>query len=270
MGFETVYDYLSAGNIDVDILKKMNEIDEKSAINFLKRRSTSENVNFEIFEDDILESFFNEKLSIDELHLQLQKFPTFVKKFLIAIRKNSGGDISEKEVKYLQDIIKSSAITGVDPDKIKKIPDEIVERRQKNRDTVAKVNELLSKKIGEFKIPQKNPSDIMSTAATGYFVFDYAGEKYQFRYDLDSDENKFSVSVYIGSKQDAKKFLKFMGKNPLEYQQIPKTDEQRGWYFYYDIFEFDMNDTLAVGKIFGSIEEAYRRLKKFFESKTKK
>ena len=89
MGFETVYDYLSAGNIDVDILKKMSEIDEKAAINFLKRRSTSENINFEIFEDDILESFFNEKISIEELHLQLQKFPTFVKNFLAAISLGS-------------------------------------------------------------------------------------------------------------------------------------------------------------------------------------
>lgn len=265
MGFETVYDYLSAGNIDVDILKKMSEIDEKSAINFLKRRSTSENTNFEIFEDDILESFFNEKISIDELHLQLQKFPTFVKNFLVAIRKNSDGDISEKEVKYLQDIIKSSAITSVTPPP----PPVYVERRQKNRETVAKVNDLLSKKVGEFKIPQKNSADTMSTAATGYFIFDYAGEKYQFRYDLDSNENKFSISVYIGSKQDAKKFLEFMGENPLEYPKIPETDEKRGWYFYYDIFEFDMNDKLVVGKIFGSVEEAFRRLRKFLESKTK-
>ena len=61
-----------------------------------------------------------------------------------------------------------------------------------------------------------------------------------------------------------------MGENPLEYQKIPETDEKRGWYFYYDIFEFDMNDKLVVGKIFGSVEEAYRRLKKFFESKATK
>lgn len=269
MGFETVYDYFSAGNIDVDILKKMSEIDEKSAINFLNRRSTSENTNFENFEDDILESFFDEKISIDELHLQLQKFPTFVKNFLDAIHKNSDGDISEREVKILQDIIKSSAITGVTPPG--KIPPEIVvERRQKNRETVAKVNDLLSKKIGKFKIPQKNPADTMSTATTGYFIFDYAGEKYQFRYDLDSNENKFLISVCIGSKQDAKKFFEFMGENPLEYQKIPETDEKRCEYFYNDIFEFDMNDKLVVGKIFGSVDEAYRRLKKFLESKTKK
>ena len=153
------------------MMKKMSEIDEKSAINFLKRRSASETVNFEIFAG-------------------------YYKKF------GSYFDI----------------------------------------------NDLLSKKIGEFKIPQKNSADTMSTAAVGDFIFDYAEKKYQFRYVLDSNENKFTISVYVGAKQDSKKFLEFMGENPLEYEQIPETDKEHGWYFYDDIFEFDMNNILAVEK----------------------
>ena len=168
MSFESVYDYLSAGNIDVDILEKMSAIDDKAVRYFLKRRS-----EIEIPEDDILEVLFDRNISPDELRFQLQKFPTFIKNFVDAIHAEKDGKISEKEVNFLRDIFKNSAVTSVKSDQ-NIVSDKIIERKQKNRAIVQKLNSALSKNIGEFKIPQTNPNDRMATEAVGFFIFSHS------------------------------------------------------------------------------------------------
>lgn len=270
MSFESVYDYLSAGNIDAITLEKISEIDDKAVRRFLKRRSESSNI--EVTDDDILEVLFNDKMPLDELSFQLQKFSTFIKSFIAAIHTEKDGRISDEELELLRNIVKNASITSVNPGNNSKTSDQVIERRQRNRGIVSEINSRLAENIGKFIMPQTNPGNTMSSEAIGYYIFNHSEKKYHFRYVLDSNENgNFSLSIYLnGMEQDPKKFYEFMGDNPLKYEKPPVMNVEPGWYFYDDIFEFDMNDKLAVGKIFGSVEESYRRLKKFLESKTKK
>ena len=268
MSFESVYDYLSAGNIDVDILKKISEIDDKAVRRFLKRRSESESANIETADDDILETLFDSKISVAELRFQLQKFPSFIKNFIMAIHTEPNSDISEKELNYLREIIRNSAITSVKSDKSVGISEQVIERRQKNRETAKKINMMLAEEVGEFKMPRTNFEDTTSTESAGYFIFQYSGKKYHFRYVLDSDENNFIISIYInGMNQEPKKFYEVMGKNPLGYEKFPDMNGEPGWYFYDDVFKINANDKFAIKSAYENIRDAYVKLKRFLEIK---
>ena len=269
MSFESVYDYLSAGNIDTDILEHMNEIDAKAVRHFLKRRSESSNI--EVSSEELLDILFDSKIPFEELSFQLQKFPKFIKNFILAIHTEKDDKISDKELKIFRDIMRSASITSVNSGNNIEPSNQMIERRQKNREIVKKTNAELSKSIGEFIMPQTKSNNAMSSEAIGYYIFKHSDKEYHFRYVLDSDENKnFTVSIYLnGMNQDAQQFYKSMGNNPLKYEQTPVMNVEPGWYFYDDIFKFSGNDELVIESASQKITDAYNRLQNLLNSLSK-
>lgn len=269
MSFESVYNYLAAGNMDTDTLKKLFAVDNKAIRNFMRQRSMD---NDESDEGNILEVLFDEKISSEELKTILQKLPTFLKYFADAIHTDQGKEISEEEIAYLRDILKSSAITSVKSDSGDLAYQQATEQRQINHELVRQVNEKLKENTGEeFKIAQAKPTEngIVLTTVAGYiFIAGKNFKKCQLRYVVDYEEKTGrALSIYLGANDwDLEEFKVIMGKNPLGDKKSPDTTSKQGWYFYDELLAVNDSNTLAsVVKITAKVEDAYRKVKKILE-----
>ena len=272
MSFESVYDYLSKGNVDINALKNLESIDRESIDSFLRQRTISETISSEklgdediLSDEDILNAIFDNKISIEELSVTLQKLPNFIKYFIQAIHKGSSSEISKEELGYLRDILKHSTITDVKQDE-GEATQQSIELRQKNRELAQRVNKALEK-IGEFKIPQAQ------SPAYGIGYLDFTGKNdkiYQLRYVLKYTEKiGITISIYInGRNQNPEEFYKFMGKNPLKYNQNPVMNAQPGWYFYADIFKVNNSEKSDVEYIAETVTDAYNRLNDYIAKKS--
>lgn len=266
MSFGALYDYLLAGNVDVDTLKSLATVSEKSVDNFLRRRALSETNNVGNLEDDILNAVFSEKFSLEELRETLKKLPAFMKYFVSAIKTTTSDELSDKEVGYLREILKRSTITSVTIDNQTEAEKQAINRKQTNRKLVQAVNKLLEvKQVGKFIIPQAESSSdgIILTHAVGYCLYAVDDKKYQVRYVLDyTAENKISLSIYLnGYKQDPQEFYDIMGKNPLGYEELPVMNAIPGWYFYENLFTIDDGAADGAEFVANKVEEAYQKLK---------
>ena len=274
MSFESVYDYLSKGNVDINTLKNLSSIDRESIDSFLRQQTISETISSEklgdediLSDEDILNAIFDNKISIEELSVTLQKLPNFIKYFIEAIHKDSSSEISEKEVGYLRDILKHSTITDVkDKPEEGEAAQQFIELRQRNRELAQRINKALEK-IGEFKIPQTQ------SPVYGIGYLNYIGKnnkEYQLRYVLKYMEKiGTTISIYInGRNQNPEEFHKFMGKDPLKYNQKPVMNAQPGWYFYTDIFSISDSGENIVQYIAEKVEDAYNRLNNYIAEKS--
>lgn len=266
MSFESVYDYLLAGNVDADTLKSLATINDKAVKNFIRERALSQANYAENLEDDILNSVFRSETSLEELRGTLQKFPTFIKLFVAAISASNAEKLSDKEVDYLRGILKHSAITSVKSENQSEATQRAVETRQKNRDLVQKINKVLEdKSVGKFVMPQSDSASdgIISTFAAGYCIYTCDNKKYQMRYVTDTVANKVMLSIYLnGYEQSPKDFYAFMGDNPLGYKKLPVMNATPGWYFYDDLFIFNDDDENLVTSVAAKMQEAVSKLKK--------
>ncbi len=269
MAFETVYDYLLAGNVDVDTFKKLTAVNDESIRIFLQKRARAlaQGDYTENLEDDILNSVFPSKMSLEELRNALQKFPTFINLFVSAIGAKDPENLSDEELDNLREILKYSAITSVKSENQSEATQRAVELRQKNRDLVQKINKLLAdKRVDNFTMPQSDSpnSGIISTFAAGQCTYTCDDKKYLLRYVLDrAAEAKISFSIYLnGYEQDPKDFYAFMGKNPLGYKKSPVMNAIPGWYFYDDSFIFDADDRKIVESVADKVEEAFDAIKR--------
>ena len=274
MSFEALYDYLSVGNVDIDTLKRLADIDDKNVTAFMKQHFVSELPKVAESEDNILDLIFDTKTSMEDLSVILQKLPNFIKDFMEAIRTSKDNELSEKEVGYLRDILKRSAITSIKTVDQGEASQQAIDRRQKNRDIAQKVNELLKNKVvGKFEIAQSKSSNngIISSAIAGYIIYKGKDNKeYHLRYVLNYvDKVGISVNIYInGHNQDSQKFYKSMGNNPLNYSNLPIMNEQPGWYFYDDVLTVS-DDEEGVAKIAETVADAYNRLNDYIAKKSK-
>ena len=273
MSFDAVYDYLSDGNVSIDTLNNLKAIDDRTINIFLKQKiisstTKSDTLDDELIEDNILNAIFDNKTSVEELSIVLQKLPNFIKHFLKAIHtSNSSDELSEEEVKYLRDILKHSAITSVNT-----LPpnEQAIERKEKNINLAQKINALLID-IGEFKISQAKSANngIISSAVSGYFIFTGKDNKeFQLRYVLDYAEKGITISIYLkGQNQNPEEFYNFMGENPLNYSKKPLMNAKPGWYFYVDIFNVNDDEKSSIQYIAEKVEDAYNRLIEYIENK---
>lgn len=267
ISFGAVYDYLLAGNLDTVTLKNLATIEKKSVKNFIRQRALSETSDDEHFEDDILTSIFRSEISVEELRETLQKLPTFINYFVVAIKTGTSDELSDKDVDYLRNILKRSAVTSVKSADQSEAVQRAFDLRQKNRERAQIINKLLAKKhLGEFNLLQDTrTSEIVSTLAAGYRIYTCKrdNKKYQLRYVLDyTSEAKISLSIYLnGCEQDKNAFYGAMGENPLDYHKnLPKKHSKQPWYFYDDIFIAD-DDNSDIAEAFAEkISDAYKKL----------
>ena len=136
MSFDAVYDYLSAGNVDIDTLNRLAEINDKTVRNFMKQRELSEETDTDTLDDNILNAIFDSKIPQEELLETLQKLPTFIKNFIAAISLDNSGKLSDKAIDYLQEILKQSAITAVKQGNQNGAVQQAVDLKQK-KDSIA-------------------------------------------------------------------------------------------------------------------------------------
>ena len=279
MSFEMLYEYLSAGNVDIDTINRLAAIDDKAVRSFIKKYFNAETMNTDMLSEDnnILNAIFNKKISFEDLTMTLQNLPAFIKYFMEAMHTNytnSNIKLSDTEIGYLRDILKSSSVTSIQSvdKKVGEAAQKAIERRQKNREFVQKANDLL-KDIGKFEIYQLNQTDndLISSIAAGYITYNAIdNKKYHLRYVLEYLEQKgISFSIYInGYDQEPQEFYKTMGKNPLGYTKAPIMNDEPGWYFYDDIFILN-DDENTIAEIVDKVKEAFNRLNKYVEKNVK-
>lgn len=266
MSFGAIYDYLSDGNLDADTLKNLADVNEKSVNKFLKQRALAETGNADILSEDILSAVFGSKISTEELRETLQKLPAFIKQFISAISATGSEKLSEKEIRYLREILDSSAIVDVKSEVKSEAEQKAVELRQKNRERAQKINKLLADKHhGEFRTIQDTRSNdgIISTLAAGFRIYTSSGKKYQLRYVIDcAPEDKIALSIFLnGYEQNPQDFYKLMGDNPLGYEKpLPDINSVPGWYFYDNVLVAEANDDF-VELTAKEVERAYNKLK---------
>ena len=245
----------------------------------MKQHITSETLNAETLDvetsdDNILNAIFDDKVSIEELSIILQKLPTFIKYFIMAIHTNNNSEISKEEVNYLRDILKCSAITDVKSEGQGEAVQQAIEHKERNVNLAQKTNVLLKDKgIGEFKIAQAKSSNngIISSVVAGYFIHRAKNDKeYQLRYVLKYIEKiGITISIYInGHNQDPQAFYDFMGTNPLKYPKKPVMNAKPGWYFYADIFNISDTEKYDAEYIAEKVADAYKRLNDYIAEKS--
>ena len=259
MSFEEVYNYLLAGNTDVTTLTGLAAVDDNAVIKFIHGDDSEEN---------ILASMFNPLTLTEEQRETLQKFPTFVKYFIAAVKTKADAELSDKEVDYLRGILKNSAITAVQLDNQTEADKRAISRREKNRERAQNINKLLAKmNIGEFTLLQdmRSNNKFVSTSAMGYRIYTRKtdGKKYQLRYVLDyTTETELALSIYLnGCDRDKDEFYAEMGKDPLDYKKPPKRHSTQGWYYYDNIIRKNDNDADLEQSVANEVKAAYERLK---------
>ena len=269
MSFDAVYDYLSAGNVDIDTLNRLAEINDKTVRNFMKQRELSEATDTDTLDDNILNAIFDSKIPQEELLETLQKLPTFIKNFIAAISLDNSGKLSDKAIDYLQEILKQSAITAVKQGNQNGAVQQAVNLKQKNNLRAQLINKLLAERhVGNFKTLQDNrpANGIISKTSGGSCIYAHDDKKYQLRYVIEYiKDTTLTVSIYIiGQSQTSEEFYATLGDNPLEYDKMPTKTANRnsnGWYCYGDLLTANDNDNDFAERVANTIEAAYGRLK---------
>ena len=275
MSFDAVYDFLSKGNVNIDILHTLKNIDDKIIYTFLKQRANLENLRSVAIDegdgtidDNILNAIFDDKISIEELNIILPNLQNFIKYFIQAIHTGDSDELTEKEVNDLRDILKCSTITSITPPggDQGEVAQQKIENKEKNINLAQKVNDLLKDKgIGEFKIiPSK------SKIVSGFVFTGKNNKEYDLRYVLKSSEKSIVVSIYInGRNQLSKDFYNFMGENPLDYFKNPIMNKPPCWYIYEDVLTVS-DDEKGVAEIAETVAKAYNSLNEYIDNNLKK
>ncbi len=275
MSFDVLYNYLAAGNIDLETLKDLSKVTGGTVQNFtLRREMKNDNGDMENTGKNILDEIFDRDDFSPETMPLIQRLPKFLEFFLESLTENDGDDLTKTEVRYLQEIIQCSAVTSVNNEGPDDAATESLNNRRANRRLVVETNDVLKKfGLNEFVVYQsKNRVDgILESYASGYTFLKAKDHEYKLQYDVDN-AGRFGISVNIAlndptgyKKGRAEIFYQIFGENPLGYPDLRPEKDEWGWYYYDNMLTVTEGDPNAPNQIADLVRDAYTRLEKFLK-----
>ncbi len=271
MRYDALYNYLAVGNVSIDNLRGLENIDSHAVKIFVERQGdfTNNQDDEEPTKFVILEEIFARENFTTEFARLLQGLPNFLKYFLLAIKDDATSDFSETNTIYLRDILRCSAVTSVSSEEIGDVAEQAWENRSHNRNLVQSVNDLLADLPTQFSVYQsrRRNDGIISSSAAGYTMINRDGKEYKLQFNIDNiDQSNLRLDIYLqgytySSKKYHQQFYEIFGENPLGYDMIP-TKSEWAWYNYENMLCINEQDNNAPHQIANIVRDAYTRFEK--------